>query len=147
MNLNCVQLVSTANKPLVQKINQLIGIKLRTLCPGWRYKQLLSKSTPHPGGTNSCFLKPSLRWRYKRLHSESTPYVGGTKSCFLNQPLRWWYVPTLQVHPTADDTDAADPYSAHEKKHLSTKKKNRNAKRHMNANTWGKTIIEILIYL
>ena len=30
--------------------------------------------------------------------------------------------------------------------HLSTKK-NRNAKGHMNANTWGKTAITILIYL
>jgi len=32
---------------------------------------------PYAGGTNSRFLKPSLRWRYKQC----------TKSCFLNQPL------------------------------------------------------------
>ena len=33
-------------------------------CAGGR-PTLLSKSTPYSGGTNSCFLKPSLRWRYK----------------------------------------------------------------------------------
>jgi len=48
------------------------------------------KSTLYAGGTNSCFLKVSLRWRYKQLLS--------------NQPLRWRYkqllsegIPTLEV--------------------------------------------------
>jgi len=39
---------------------------------------LLSKSTSYAGGTNSCFLKPSLRWSYKWLLSKSTPYARGT---------------------------------------------------------------------
>jgi len=48
----------------LQKINQLIGIKLLTSCPHLTLEvqiQLLSKSTPYAGGTNSWFLKPSLR--------------------------------------------------------------------------------------
>jgi len=55
-------------------------------------------SYPYTGGTNSCFLKPSLRWRYKQLLCKSTPYPGVTNSKLLNQQyhaagtsLRWWY--------------------------------------------------------
>ena len=76
----------------------------------WKYKQLLSTSTPYAGGANKCFLNQPVRWWYitmlelqpyaggtNRLLSESNPYAGGTNSCFLNQPLRWWYNPTLVV--------------------------------------------------
>jgi len=56
------------------------------------YKQLLSKSTPYAGGTNSCFLNqlPTLVVQTKQLFSKSTPtlvvhpYAGSTT-------LRWWY--------------------------------------------------------
>jgi len=47
------------------------------------YKELLSKSTL--GYTNRCFLKPFLRWKYNQLISKLTPYPGGTNSCFLHQ--------------------------------------------------------------
>jgi len=52
------------------------------------------KSTPYAGGTNSCFLKPSLRCRHKQLLCKST--------------LRWRYkhwlyksTPTLEVQTVA----------------------------------------------
>jgi len=36
-----------------------------------------SKSTPYAGGTNSCFLNQlhSIRWRYRQLLSKSTPML------------------------------------------------------------------------
>jgi len=74
-------------------------------------------SHPYAGGTNSCFLKASLRWRSKHWLYKSTLYAGGTNSsylkllevqtvqttnytggtnrCFLNQ------IPTLEVQTVA----------------------------------------------
>jgi len=60
----------------------------------WRYKQLLSKSTPtlvahlYTGGT-------TLSWWYKQLLHKSTPYAGGKNSCFSKA------TPTLQVKTVA----------------------------------------------
>jgi len=71
---------------------------------------------PYTGGTNICFLKPSLCWRYKQLLSKSIPYVCGTS-------LHLRYKPTLAVQTVAfwinlyaggtdaAGTGAADPYS------------------------------------
>ena len=49
---------------------------------------------PYAGGTNSCFLKASLRWRHKQLLSKGIPTL---EVRLLNQPLRWRYNPTLVV--------------------------------------------------
>jgi len=59
----------------------------------WRYKQLLSESTPtlEVQTSKCCFINQHLRWRYKQLLSKSTPYAGGTNSCFLKASLRWRY--------------------------------------------------------
>ena len=53
----------------------------------------------------------SQRWRYKQLLSTSTPNARDTNSSFLNQPLRWWYILTLEVQPYAGGTDIADQSS------------------------------------
>jgi len=71
---------------------------------------LLSKSTPYAEGANNCFLNQPLRWRYKQLLSESTPTleVQTSKGCFINQHLRWRYkqllskgITTLEVQTVA----------------------------------------------
>jgi len=71
---------------------------------------LLYKSTPYAGGTNSSYLKSTLRWRYKQLLSKVTPAleVQTLNSCFLKASLRWRYkellskvTPTLEVQTVA----------------------------------------------
>jgi len=45
-------------------------------------------------------------WWYKQLLSKSIPYAGVTNSCFLHQALHWWYIPTFDVQPYASGTNS-----------------------------------------